>query len=516
MGDLLMINLSSPVKIELVLEDKTINIKEKMKYGDISLALNKTNKGIDIFLKGQQTPIKNIYLYYEIDIKEDDLIYGDTLERGYANLSWCQKQDRLFFWYFFVNNTKNKNLYSCGAKVHPHSIVLFNINKGQLRIDLNISNGANGVILDNRKLLVAQLIEDEVSYNNLLDACRIFCTQMMEGVNKLDLKEKVLGFNNWYYAYGKSSYKQIIDDTKLLKEVTKTMQITPFMVIDDCWSINSCSGPWYPNEDFKDMAKLANEIKEIGARPGIWFRPLSDSSQNLKKYRHPLNNQVLDFTYPEVKQHVKEVIQRIVDWGYELIKYDYVTWDIFQLFAFQMDENLCSQPHWNFQDRHFTNAEIILDLYETIYKASNGVLLIGCNAIPHLVAGFVQINRIGDDTSGNKWDRTKRYGVNTLAFRLMQDKIFYEADADCVGIMGEEIPWKQNREWLKLLSYSNTPLFVSCNPYLVTEEMKKDLSKAFLINEKENHCEPISWLNELCPTRWNINGKEERFDWNKS
>ena len=205
-----------------------------------------------------------------------------------------------------------------------------------------------------------------------------------------------------------------------------------------------------------------------------------------------------------------------MDWGYELIKYDYVTWDIFQLYAFQMDENLCSQPHWNFQDRHFTNAEIILDLYETIYKASNGALLIGCNSISHLVAGFVQINRIGDDTSGNEWDRTKRYGVNTLAFRLMQDKIFYEADADCVGIMGEEIPWKQNREWLKLLSYSNTPLFVSCNPYLVTEEMKKDLSKAFLINEKENHCEPISWLNELFPTRWNINGKEERFDWNKS
>jgi len=43
-------------------------------------------------------------------------------------------------------------------------------------------------------------------------------------------------------------------------------------------------------------------------------------------------------------------------------------------------------------------------------------------------------------------------GVNTLAFRLAQHNAFYMVDADCVGILGDNIPWEKNRQWLALLS----------------------------------------------------------------
>ena len=48
----------------------------------------------------------------------------------------------------------------------------------------------------------------------------------------------------------------------------------------------------------------------------------------------------------------------------------------------------------------------------------------------------MHLNRTGDDTSGRIWERTRRMGVNTLAFRLPQHNTFYHIDADCVGIFG--------------------------------------------------------------------------------
>lgn len=507
-------SLSCPKKIEIITDDKVMSFEsDNIKYDDIELSLIKNGDACDIYLKANKTPIKHIYLYYPILVNEDTLLYGDTLERAYADLSWSKKQDRLYFWYLLLNDTKKKELFSIGSKVQPSSIVLFNIKEDSLRIDLNVCNGADGVILNNRKILAASLITKNEKYDNLLDACRNFCRLMMGEVPIYPLNEKILGFNNWYYAYGNSSYSQIIDDTKLLKEVTKECSIKPFMVVDDCWSIYSCAGPWLANEKFVDMAKLAREIKKLGARPGIWIRPLRDLSDNLKNCRHPRNKECLDFTYKETVELVKNTVKTIVNDGYELIKFDFVTGDIFQLFTFQMDENLAFGQDWHFANRNITNAEIILSLYKTIKEAAGNAILIGCNAVSHLAAGLVQINRVGDDTSGNKWERTRDFGVNTLAFRLMQDKIFYVCDADCVGIMGEEIPWKQNRLWLHLLANSNTPLFVSCDPCRVTDEMKKDLKTAFLDNEKDNKCEPISWLNEKCPSIWKINDKEIEFDW---
>jgi alpha-galactosidase len=106
-------------------------------------------------------------------------------------------------------------------------------------------------------------------------------------------------------------------------------------------------------------------------------------------------------------------------------------------------------------------------------------------------------------------------GVNTLAFRNAQNGAFFMADADCVGIMGERISWKQNREWLNLLAKSGSPLFVSCDPYKVTDEMKKDLKEAFLVNSVQtNKCIPIDIDENLLPSKYDIDGETVSFDWN--
>ena len=118
-------------------------------------------------------------------------------------------------------------------------------------------------------------------------------------------------------------------------------------------------------------------------------------------------------------------------------------------------------PGWSLHDRSRTNAEVISDLYRSLREAcGTEALILGCNAVGHLGQGIFDGQRTGDDTSGKLWERTRRTGVNTLAYRLPQDRAFFAVDADCVGITAD-VPWEKNRQWLDVLARSGTAVFVS-------------------------------------------------------
>ena len=168
---------------------------------------------------------------------------------------------------------------------------------------------------------------------------------------------------------------------------------------------------------------------------------------------------------------------------------------------------------WTFYDRTKTSAEIVTDFYRLILENAGEMLIMGCNTMSHLCAGLVHINRTGDDTSGKEWERTRRLGVNTMAFRLCQNKAFYVTDADCAGIT-ELVPWYYNKQWVKLLGVSGTPLFVSSKKGVMDEEQKEFVSRMFAVNSVQNDIiRPVDWIANTCPERWIINGKEESFDW---
>ena len=111
--------------------------------------------------------------------------------------------------------------------------------------------------------------------------------------------------------------------------------------------------------------------------------------------------------------------RRLREWGYGLIKHDYSTFDIFGRWGFQMGSAL-TRDGWSFAaGTSRTTAEVIDELYRTIRTAAGDTLLIGCNTVSHLSAGRFDICRIGDDTSGTEWARTRKMGVNSLAFNLI-------------------------------------------------------------------------------------------------
>lgn len=290
------------------------------------------------------------------------------------------------------------------------------------------------------------------------------------------------------------------------------------MVIDDGWQIahdhSYNGGPWDEgNADYGDMGQLAADIKKYNVRPGIWFRPLFDKFDVLPKtWRLERDNSVLDISVPEVLAYIKEDVRRICGWGYELIKHDFSTYDIFGRWGFDMGAELTTSD-WHFQDTSRTTAEIIVDFYRAIKEAAGDVIILGCNCMGHLGAGLMEANRTGDDTSGNEWERTKKMGVNTLAFRMPQHNAFFSADADCVGIT-ENVPWEKNRQWMQVLSLSGTPFFVSVKPGLLNAKQEEELKEAYRkAAENTDTAVPLDWKAGKTPEKWQTYEGMKEFHW---
>ena len=196
-----------------------------------------------------------------------------------------------------------------------------------------------------------------------------------------------------------------------------------------------------------------------------------------------------------------------------LVKHDYTTYDLFGRWGNQMGSEL-TREGWTFAEGPLrTTAEVINDLYRTIRAAANDALIIGCNTVSHLSAGQFEICRVGDDTSGREWARTRKMGVNSLAFRGAQHGAFYTADADCVGVTNA-VPWERNRQWLDLLSRSGTMLFVSLDPDALGADQRRDLRAALTLAAGPQPLgEPLDWQRTVWPSRWRLMGTEHTYDW---
>jgi len=470
-----------------------------------------------LYLNANGSKPKLVKIRWNYTTKEPVSILGDAWERAYGDLEWKGLSGERFMpWYFLASN--GQETVGCGAMVGANSFISFQYDAKGIIAWFDVRNGGCGVALGERKLLMGVLVCEH--YKNLSEfaAAKEFCKKISPSPRLP--KNPVYGSNNWYYAYGNSSREDILKDAKILAELTEGIENRPFMVIDDGWSENNCAGPWNPNNKFGDMKTLADEMRNIGVKPGIWLRPLHDDVALL---RHPewgykaekgeTNERFLDPTHPGVKQYLIEVFERLRSWGYELVKHDFTTFDMFGNFGFSMARVVTPEADWNFYDDSKTNAEIVLDLYKLIRETVGDMIIIGCATFSHLSAGIFEISRIGDDTSGRYWNRTRILGVNSLAFRLPQNDAFYKVDADCVGMIPGAIDWKLNKQWLDLLAKSGSPLFVSMHPESLTEEIKLDLKEAFKINAlQQNNVFPVDWKYNATPSIWNIDGNIMEYD----
>lgn len=508
-----ILKINRPDFIELTTETKTVTSKWKnddYNLDDINVKLNQDNEHLAIFLTAQTSKVKWIKLRWNnLSWDKNIRFLGDAWERGYGDMEWKgMNPNRFMPWYFCAKSEAKSVCY--GVKVRPSAMCFWQVDSLGMTLFLDVRCGGSGVNLKGRVIKLADVIACEMRDCTSFEAMQEFCGQMCE--DPILPKYPVYGSNNWYYAYGKSSESEILADCDYILNLTKDIENKPYMVIDDCWQehhrLNEYNGgPWTKgNEKFPDMKALAEKLVQKGVRPGIWVRLLLNEDENIKNEWRLSHNNCIDPTNPEALNYIKEDIKRICNWGYTLIKHDFSTFDLFGKWGFQMSP-LVTDDGWHFYDDSLTSAEVVKLLYKAILdasvEASNGELLIlGCNTIGHLGAGYMHINRTGDDTSGVDWERTRFMGVNTLAFRLPQHGKFYEIDADCVGIDGG-ISWSMNKQWADVLAQSGTPLFISVRPNILDETEKQELHEILKVASKqEHHVIPVDWEETTCPEHW--------------
>lgn len=508
-----ILKINRPDFIELTTETKTVTSNWKnddYNLDDINVNLNQDNEHLAIFLTAQTSKVKWIKLRWNnLSWDKNVRFLGDAWERGYGDMEWKgMNPNRFMPWYFCAKSEAKSICY--GVKVRPSAMCFWQVDSLGMTLFLDVRCGGRGVNLKGRVIKLADVIACEMRDCTSFEAMQEFCGQMCE--DPILPKYPVYGSNNWYYAYGKSSESEILADCDYILNLTKDIENKPYMVIDDCWQehhrLNEYNGgPWTKgNEKFPDMKALAEKLVQKGVRPGIWVRLLLNEDENIKNEWRLSHNNCIDPTNPEALNYIKEDIKRICNWGYTLIKHDFSTFDLFGKWGFQMSP-LVTDDGWHFYDDSLTSAEVVKLLYKAILdasvEASNGeTLILGCNTIGHLGAGYMHINRTGDDTSGVIWERTRFMGVNTLAFRLPQHGKFYEIDADCVGIDGG-ISWSMNKQWADVLAKSGTPLFISVRPNILDETEKQELHEILKVASKqEHHVIPVDWEETTCPEHW--------------
>ena len=508
-----ILKVNRPDFIELTTETKTVTAKwenDDYNLDDINVKLNQDNEHLAIFLTAQTSKVKWIKLRWNnLSWDKNVRFLGDAWERGYGDMEWKgMNPNRFMPWYFCAKSEAKSICY--GVKVRPSAMCFWQVDSLGMTLFLDVRCGGSGVNLKGRVIKLADVIACEMRECTSFEAMQEFCGQMCE--DPILPKYPVYGSNNWYYAYGKSSESEILADCDYILNLTKDIENKPYMVIDDCWQehhrLNEYNGgPWTKgNEKFPDMKALAEKLVQKGVRPGIWVRLLLNEDENIKNEWRLSHNNCIDPTNPEALNYIKEDIKRICNWGYTLIKHDFSTFDLFGKWGFQMSP-LVTDDGWHFYDDSLTSAEVVKLLYKAILdasvEASNGeALILGCNTIGHLGAGYMHINRTGDDTSGVDWERTRFMGVNTLAFRLPQHGKFYEIDADCVGIDGG-ISWSMNKQWADVLAKSGTPLFISVRPNILDETEKQELHEILKVASKqEHHVIPVDWEETTCPEHW--------------
>ncbi len=466
-------------------------------------------------IESSTQPLFNVVV--EFGLNNNGVLFGtlgDAWERAYGDLRWeagIGEKKTISPWYFlwFPTIVAGKPIVGiCGVKTGGAAMASWQVGEHSVRLLLDVRSGNRPVRLQSRQLRAAVIAQPSTSprrfpdMSNYQPLLRSLCDHP-----RLP-KDPIYGINDWYYAYGHNTAEGILDDTKRAAEWAHGLQNRPFSVIDDGWS--ATEGDWtHGNERFPDMPRLAEEIRKAGCKSGLWVRPLKTDEKLPDSYF--MAKGILDPSRHDALEKIHETIYRIHHWGYDLIKHDYSTFDVCGLWGFQMTDGVVGKRR-TFADDTRTTAEILRGLYQTIRDAAGSSLVLGCNTVGHLAAGLEECQRIGDDTSGKEWARTVKMGVNSLAYRGIQQGAFYEADPDCVGIT-TEVPWEKTKEWLELAANSGTVLFVSAQKEALGPEQYKALTEAFKQASVRRPLATPRLDDGLTPTRWVVDGKERTFDW---
>ncbi len=177
----------------------------------------------------------------------------------------------------------------------------------------------------------------------------------MGKINNARTNSIVDGWCSWFYTLANVSEKEVLLNAEFASKHLKQYGLE-YIQMDEGYQ--RWHGEWEGNERFSHGMKwLVDKIKEYGFKAGLWISPYVIAEPTEVFQKHPdwlLKNPdgspkrvgnwpegseppadenpkryCLDITHPEAAKWLYDLVDRIVnDWGYEMIKIDFVAWSI--------------------------------------------------------------------------------------------------------------------------------------------------------------------------------------------
>ena len=469
-------------------------------------------------------PVSRVTLEWSAAFDPADKVFGGDFERTYGDSGWhavgedetSRPRKGAMAWYVLVSDGRRTDGY--GVEVQPNVFASWHVMPDGLRLELDCRAGSRPVELGTRALEACRLVSRKgTDGESAFAAGRAFCRSMCPHPRLPD--HPVYGYNDWYCAYGRNSATNFLADAAFVLSLVEGEPARPYVVVDDGWQRGRQGSPAVRAEHRwggvnprwgMEMDEFARRVKAMGGRPGLWYRPfLPDDGL-------PNEGVPMDPTAPGLKRRIVDDLRRFVDWGMELVKIDFITYEWCGVWGFEYGDSpvVRDLPAWGDETR--TTAEVVKDLYAAMRAAvGDRAVIIGCNAIDHFAAGLFELQRTGDDTSGREWDRTRKMGPNTLGMRAIHNGTFYRVDGDCFGLSEAGlVPWELNAQWLDLVARSGTALFVSWRRQLTTPETRTAMERALRRAARAQPTgEPLDWMETPRPVRWRFGDETVSYDW---
>lgn len=284
-------------------------------------------------------------------------------------------------------------------------------------------------------------------------------------------------WSSWY-----SYFEDINED--LIARTVHDLTGYPFDVfqLDDGWE--PIVGDWTAGADFPSgMAATADRIRSAGFRPGLWLAPLialpgsniamqrpdllvqdGNGSPLTTGYNWGSHYYSLDTTQQEVKDHLRDVFERVTGWGFSYLKLD------FMYAGAVHGQRRVDVP------REQAYRDAISHIRDVV---GDSTYLLGCGVPMIPSVGVFDGARVGPDV-GAFWDNAERVG-----------------DPSGVGALNSLLD-SMNRVWMKRL-YEVDPdaVYFRSTRNLLDDTERRHLQDAAAILEFRSTSDPIHWLNDL-------------------
>ncbi|GAA0436161.1 glycoside hydrolase family 36 protein [Leifsonia naganoensis] len=281
-------------------------------------------------------------------------------------------------------------------------------------------------------------------------------------------------WSSWY-----SFFEDIDEDT--IGRTVRDLAGYPFDVfqLDDGWE--PIVGDWTANAKFPSgMAATARTIADAGFRPGLWLAPMialpdsdiartrpdllvqdDDGRPLVSGYNWDSHYYSLDTTQPEVKDHLREVFERVTGWGFRYLKLDF-------MYAGAITGNRSTGVH-----RETAYREAVEHIRSVV---GDDVYLLGCGVPMIPSVGVFDGARVGPDVAAF-WDNAERVG-----------------DPSGVGARNSIVS-SINRAWMKRL-YEVDPdaIYFRSARSLLSDGERQALRDTAAVLEFRSTSDPLAWL----------------------